>query len=293
MVEKNNPELSMVEQCQILGLNRSTLYYKPVPEYSPANVKILNAMDEIFTKYPYFGYRRIYDELVDSGYVIGENRVNKYMKVLGLETFYPKKKTSIPNKNHKVYPYLLKDIEIAYPNQVWCADITYIRMQQGFCYLVVIMDWYSRYVLSWRLSNTLDVDFCVEALQEALWKYPSPAIFNTDQGSQFTSEAFTQILLNNQIQISMDSKGRAFDNIIIERFFRSLKYEHIYLYNHPIMLKLRAGISWYMNHYNNRKHSSLKKQTPYEVYNKKEVIPLREHFIKKDNIEIKNGISFF
>ena len=231
LIERENDELSITEQCDILGLNKSTLYYHVKPEYSEEDLIILNRMDEIFTKYPFMGYRRIYCNLLEEGYSIGRDRVLKYMGILGLEAIYPKKQStlSIPNREHKIYPYLLRDIEINRPNQVWSIDITYIKIVKGFVYLVAIIDWFSRYLLSYSVSNSLDVHFCKETLNDALSKYNKPCVLNSDQGSQFTSKDFINILLKNDIAISMDSKGRAIDNIIIERFFRSIKYENIYI----------------------------------------------------------------
>lgn len=257
-----------MQQCEILNLNRSTLYYKYAPEFTEEEKLILNIMDEIFTELPFYGYRRLWRELKKRGYKIGQDKVLNFMHVLGLETLYPKKrKTSIANKRHRIYPYLLSNVEINKPNQVWCADITYIRLAKGFCYLVVIMDWYSRRILSYKVSNSLETYFCTEALNEALAKYPKPEIFNTDQGSQFTSEEFTGILLTNKIKISMDSKGRAFDNIMVERFFRTIKYENIYLYNYDSIALLKDGLKYYIDFYNNsREHSSLDNKTPARFY---------------------------
>ena len=272
-------KISLVEQCELLDLNRSSIYYQPQPAFSKEELAILNKMDSIFTDYPFYGYRRVYLELLDQGFLVGRDRVLKYMRVLGLETFYPRKRrTTIPNKEHKIYPYLLRDVDICRPNQVWAADITYIRMNKGFCYLVAIIDWYSRRILSWRISNSLDVGFCLDALQEALDKFGVPEIFNTDQGSQFTSKEFTDILKAYGVQISMDGKGRAIDNVIIERFFRSLKYEDIYRKDYGNIPSLKEGVFNYMNLYNyRRRHSSLANRRPAEVYETdKEVIKTKE-----------------
>ena len=225
-------------------------------------------MDEIYTKYPFYGYRRQYLELIKEQFSIGMERVRKYMRILDLETFYPKKKTTIANKKHKIYPYLLRNLKINKSNKVWAADITYIRLERGFCYLVAIIDWFSRYILSWQLSNSLDITFCQVALEEALKKYSAPDIFNTDQGSQFTSQDFTKILMGNGIKISMDGKGRWADNVIIERFFRSLKQEKIYLYPYVTVSDVRVGCDEYMKFYNfERPHSSLENKLPVELYN--------------------------
>lgn len=275
MVDKTQNILSVREQCVILELSRNIVYYKPVPEFSQEELKILNTMDEIFTQSPFYGHRRIWKTLKRLGCSIGKDKVLKFMKVLGLEVFYPKPKTTFPNKEHKVYPYLLKNQFIDIPNQVWSTDITYLRMTRGFCYLVAIIDWYSRFVLGYKISNSLDTDFCIECLNEALTKYPKPEIFNTDQGSQFTSNAFTKILENNDIKISMDSVGRAIDNIIIERFWRSIKYEDIYLSDYQTIQEVKIGVHKYMNFYNNKRlHQSLDYMTPSEIYfmKQKEVI---------------------
>ena len=261
-------ELSIVEQCRLLGLNRGSVYYEPKVAFSEDELKILNKMDEIFTEKPFYGYRRIYLDLLSQDLAVGRDRVLKYMRVLGLETFYPKKrKTTIPAKGHKIYPYLLKNMAIDHPNQVWAIDITYIRLARGFCYFVGIIDWYSRRILSWRVSNSLEVMFCLDALQEALDKFGIPEIFNSDQGSQFTSQEFTALLIKHGVQISMDSKGRAIDNVIIERFFRSLKYENIYLRDYEGIPELKEGVFNYINFYNyKRPHFSLGNKTPSEVY---------------------------
>lgn len=260
--------LPVVDQCEILAMNRSTFYYEPVPEFTEGELGILKRMDEIFTDSPFYGYRRMWWTLCEEGHEIGRDRTRHYMGVLGLETFYPKKKkTSVPNKEHKKYPYLLRNLEVNRPNQVWAADITYIRMAKGFCYLMVVMDWYSRCILSWRLSNSLDAVFCVDALKEALDRYGAPEIFNTDQGCQFTSAEFTGVLLSHHIRISMDSKGRALDNVFVERFFRTLKYEYIYLNEIPNMIDLKQGLKKFLHRYNHvNPHSSHNMRRPHEVY---------------------------
>jgi len=272
-------KVSIAEQCELLNLNRSSVYYQPELAFDEYELNILNQMDEIFTDKPFYGYRRVYLELLKQGFEVGRDRVLKYMRVLGLETFYPRKRrTTIPGKGHKIYPYLLKDLDICRANQVWAADITYIRLAKGFCYLVAIIDWYSRRILSYRISNSLDTVFCLDALQEAIDKFGLPEIFNSDQGCQFTSKDFTGLLKAYGVQISMDSKGRAIDNVIIERFFRSLKYENIYLREYGGIPELREGVFNYMNFYNyKRPHSSLDNLTPVEVYEtNREVIKGRE-----------------
>ncbi len=261
-------ELSIVEQCELLGLARSSVYYASKSEYTNEDYGIMKEIDRIYTDYPFYGHRRIYHEVLDKGYNIGRDRVLKYMEVMGISPIYPRPKTTIKNKENTIYPYLLKEVRVTRPNQVWSIDITYIPLRQGFCYMVAIIDWYSRSILSYKLSNTLDVQFCIEALSDALDMYGCPEIFNSDQGSQFTSHAFTKILLDREIQISMDSKGRATDNIFIERFWRTLKYEDIYIKNYDSMKEVKLGVKNYMLFYNfKRKHSSLDYKTPWQIYN--------------------------
>jgi putative transposase len=274
---KNNKDMSMIEQCGLVELNRSSLYYEPVP-YSEEELKLFNEIDVIYTDKPYYGHRKIWQELLRRGRLIGRDRTLKYMQIMGLKPFYPHRGTSIPDKQHKVYPYLLRDVLICRPNQVWAADITYIRLEKGFCYLVAIIDWYSKYILSYRISTTLDASFCVSALQEALERYPAPEISNTDQGSQFTGADYTETLLTRGIKISMDGKGRAIDNIIIERFFRSLKHEDIYLKEYRSLAELKIGVAQYMFKYNHeRLHEALGYGTPAEIYfNRKEVVSTNE-----------------
>lgn len=260
-------EQSLVKQCEFLGLNRSSYYYDAVG-YSDEELRIMRELDLIYTdEFEFYGHRKMWQELKARGFDVGRDRTLKYMRVLGIKPYYPQSKTTIPNKQHKKYKYLLRDLAITRPNQVWAADITYIRMEKGFCYLVAIIDWYSRCILSYRISNMMDMSFCIDALNEALAKYPAPEIFNTDQGSQFTSTAFTEILTVNNIQISMDGKGRASDNIIIERFFRSLKYEDIYRREYRSIAELKLGIAKYMAKYNHfRLHESLAYKTPASFY---------------------------
>jgi putative transposase len=265
MIDKDD-ELSLVKQCQLLGLNRSSLYYQPV---SPAEEELLllRLLDELHLKLPFAGSRRLVSELKARGYRVNRKRVQRLMRVLGSEALCPKPGTSKGNKHHKIYPYLLKGVSIVRPNQVWAADITYIPMSKGFCYLVAILDVFSRKLLAWRLSNTLEVRFCLEALNEAIECYGSPEIFNTDQGAQFTSETFTNILLTHHIRISMDSKGRWKDNVFIERFWRTLKYEEVYLKAYTDLNQARTQLTAYLTYYNTqRTHSSLANQTPDSVY---------------------------
>lgn len=265
MISRDDKKISIRRQSGLLGLNRSTLYYKHV-SVSEEYLRLMNRTDELFTKCPFFGSRRLMEHLNLEGYEVGRDKMISIMRELGLEAIYPKKNTSMRNQAHRVYPYLLKGVEIVRPDQVWSADITYVRLDRGFVYLVAVIDWYSRYVLAWRLSNTLDSDFCVEALEEALG-YGTPEIFNTDQGSQFTSEAFTGLLLENGIQISMDGKGRALDNVFVERLWRSVKYENIYLCGYGSIPEAKAGLETYFEFYNNdRLHQALKYRTPAEIY---------------------------
>jgi len=230
---------------------------------------IINRIDEIYTKIPFYGSRKIKEQLNRVGYSISRKKVQRLMRIMGIEAIYPKKKTSIPNSDHKVYPYLLRKVKIHYVNQVWGADITYIRMLRGWLYLIAIIDWFSRYIISWELSTSLDVDFCISALEIALRK-GRPDIFNTDQGTQFTSGEFTGLLLRNHVQISMDGRGRAMDNIFTERLWRTVKYEEVYLHDYENVSDAKESINRYMHFYNNdRLHQALGYATPSEVYYKK------------------------
>lgn len=252
-------------QCRLLGLNRSSLYYRPIP-VSAEEQLLMNRLDEIFTRYPFYGSRRLRVSLQLEGFPVGRDHVRTLMRTMGLTAIYPKRDLSRPHPEHRIYPYLLKDIAITAPNQVWSADITYIRLVTGFMYLVAIIDWFSRYVLSWKLSNTLEADFCVEALEEALTQ-GTPGIFNTDQGAQFTGLDFTNVLLNRGIHISMDSRGRALDNVFVERLWRSVKYEEIYLNEYRMVPELKEGLGRYFGFYNHRRpHQSLGYQTPSVVH---------------------------
>lgn len=258
--------LPVKRQCELLDLNRSTLYYEP-KEVRDSELELMRKIDEIHIKYPFYGSRRIRDSLEDQGLRVNRKRIQRLMRLMGICALYPKKKTSLPGKGHKVYPYLLRGLTIKGPNHVWAADITYVPMARGFLYLVAIMDWYSRKALSWRLSNTLDSDFCVEALKEALSLYGTPEIFNTDQGVQFTSQAFIKVLESSNINISMDGKGRWIDNVFIERLWRSLKYEEIYLKAYENVKEARRGIAAWFQFYNTqRRHQSLNRQTPDRVF---------------------------
>jgi putative transposase len=266
LIDMNHPQLNIKQQCELLGLNRSSYYARPTG-ITPDDQKILNRMDEIFTEHPYYGNRRMMYVLRADGFMIGRKKVRRYYQLLGIEAIYPKMNLSKRNQAHKVYPYLLRGLEIARVNQVWSMDITYIRLKQGFVYLCAVIDWHSRYVLSWRLSITLQSDFCIEALQESISSYGLPEIFNTDQGVQFTSTNFIQVLQDHKIAISMDGKGRALDNVFIERFWRSLKQEKIYRLDLIGVKEARDAISEYMEFYNNhRLHQSLGYETPRSVH---------------------------
>lgn len=269
LIEPEHEKLSIRRQCELLNLTRSNIYYAPV-KVSQETLNIMHRIDEIFTELPFYGSRRIKEALRRDGYIIGRERVQTLMRKMGLRAIYPKKKLSNKHPEHKIYPYLLGDISIIRPNQVWSTDITYIRLRHGFIYLVAIIDWFSRYVLSWRLSNSLDVSFCIEALEEALEK-GCPDIFNTDQGSQFTSNDFTGVLLNKGVEISMDGKGRVFDNIFVERLWRSVKYENVYIKGYQFYRDAKEGLGIYFPFYNNsRYHESLGYKTPSEVHYDKE-----------------------
>ena len=265
MVDRKDP-LPVVRQCQLLAVPRSTFYYRcqSVPE---TDLALMRLMDECHLKHPYYGSRRIRDWLEDRGQRVNRKRVQRLMLVMGITTLYPKRNLSRRNQAHRIYPYLLRGLPIERPNQVWAADVTYVPMAKGFLYLVAIIDWHSRKVLSWQLSNMLDADFCVEALQQALATYGRPEIFNTDQGCQFTSGAFTSVLQAHGIRISMDGKGRWVDNVFVERLWRSLKYEEIYLKAYDSIAQARALIGRYMAFFNTqRRHQALERRTPDTVY---------------------------
>lgn len=265
MINKED-KLPVTRQCEILDLNRSGVYYKPVP-LSAVEIELMRRIDEIHLLYPFYGSRNIRNELWSRGYNVGRDKVRRLMRRMGIEALYVKPKLSWPNPKHAKYPYLLRDIEINRANQVWCADITYIPMARGFCYLVAVMDWSSRMVLAWRLSNTLDSSFCVEALEEAIVNYGCPEIFNTDQGSQFTAEVFTDTLQSNNIAISMDGKGRWMDNVFIERLWKSVKYEDVYLKAYGSMTETKRGLSDYFKFYNEKRwHQNFDRKTPSMVY---------------------------
>ena len=264
MIDREHP-LSLTRQSAILELSRSSLYYEEVP-FSDRDLELMRLIDEIHMKYPYMGSRSIRDQLEDRGHQVGRQHVSTLMKKMGIAAMYRKPRLSKPHPDHKIYPYLLRGLEITKANHVWAADITYLPMARGFCYLVAIMDWASRKVLAWRLSNTLDASFCVEALQEALARYGTPEIFNTDQGSQFTSDDFVGILQKQGISISMDGKGRWMDNVFIERLWWSVKYQDVYLKAYGSIAEARNGLREYFEFYNRRRHQSLDRRTPDDVY---------------------------
>jgi len=265
MIEPWDTDLSIATQCKMLELYRSSYYYQPQPE-SELNLRLMELIDEQYTKRPFYGARRMTESLRRQGYWVNHKRVERLMRLMGIMAVYPKPHTSIKDDSNKIYPYLLRDLSITFPDQVWCADITYVRLNHGFLYLFAIMDWYSRYVLAWELSNTLDSSFCIEGMQQALHK-EKPHIFNTDQGSQFTSSAFTRVLEHNSVKISMDGRGRAFDNIFIERLWRTVKYEEIYLHDYQNGIEAYMALDDYFRFYNEERfHSSLDYQTPGEVY---------------------------
>jgi putative transposase len=266
MVQREAPELSVRRQCELLHVSRSGLYYEPEPT-SPEELALMRRIDELHLKRPFYGSRKLADALRKEGREANRKRIQRLMRLMGLEAMAPKPKTSEPHAEHVVYPYLLRGLSICRVNQVWATDITYIPMRTGFVYLVAIMDWYSRRVLSWRLSNTLDSSFCVEALEEAFARFGKPEIFNTDQGAQFTADAFTKPLRERGIAISMDGKGRCLDNVFVERLWRSLKYEEVYLHAYDSVPEARAGIGRYLAFYNDeRPHQALGYQTPDAFY---------------------------
>ncbi len=279
LVDSKLTTLSVTRQTKLLGINRTTLYYRPKP-MSDYNLKILNHIDEIYVDNPDYGYRMIYQQLLENGFNIGDDRVLKYMRILGIQALYPHKKrtTSIKNSEHPIYSYLLKEywykrgektkaVKVDTPNEVWSGDITYIRMNGGFIYLAAIIDWNTRAILAYKLSNSMDATLATDVLKMALSKYPKPKIFNSDQGSQYTSYEHTQILKDHNIKISMNGKGRSIDNIIIERFFRTLKQSNIYISDYQTIKELKEGIKTFIHKYNfKRFHSSLNYQKPMNVY---------------------------
>ena len=266
MIERTDCPVSLVRQCELLLLARSSVYYQPVAT-SDENLHLMRLIDQQYLRTPFYGSRRMTVVLQNLGYRVNRKRVQRLMRLMGIEAIYPKPNTSKSTPSHRIYPYLLRGLAVERVNQVWSIDITYVPMRQGFLYLVALIDWHSRYVLSWRLSNTLDVSFCLEALQEALESFGTPEIFNSDQGSQFTSAAFTGVLLEHGVAISMDGRGRCLDNVFVERLWRSVKYEEVYLKAYSDGLEAYRGIGAYLQFFNRqRPHQSLDYQTPEAVY---------------------------
>ena len=268
MIEPTHRELSIKRQCELLGLNRASYYYEPASE-SELNLTLMRLIDEMYMETPEYGYPRMTQMLRRAGYGVNRKRVARLMRLMGIQAIYPRRKhpkTTIRDENHQIYPYLLRNVPITHNNHVWSTDITYIPLPSGFMYLVAVMDWYSRFVLSWALSNTMDMTFCLDAL-ECAFHYGQPEIFNSDQGAQFTATAFTERLLNRHIRVSMDGRGRYLDNIFIERLWRSVKYDDVYIRAYQSVAELRAGLDRYFQRYNYRRpHQSLRYATPAEVY---------------------------
>lgn len=267
LVDTENPVLSISRQAELVGLARSNIYYEPIG-LTDNDRELMRAIDELYTEHPFYGSRRIAKELSRQRKTnINRKCVQRLMRVMGIEAIYPKPNLSLNTAPHPIYPYLLRGLQITRPNQVWGVDITYIRLKHGFVYLVAFIDWFSRLVLSWRLSTTMAVGFCIEAATEAIKKYGPPEIQNSDQGVQFTSGAYLDIWITNQVTISMDGRGRALDNIFTERLWRSLKYEEVYLKNYETVSEAQAGIENYFTFYNTKRlHQSLNYQTPEEIY---------------------------
>ncbi len=266
LVEKAQPQLSLSHQCTLLGISRGSLYYKAKGE-SDFNLQLMREIDEQYLNTPWYGARQMMRHFNRNGHAVGRKRIRRLMRLMGLRAIAPGPETSRKNKAHRIYPYLLRDLKVTRANQVWCSDVTYIPLAHGFVYLVAIMDWHTRHVLAWRISTTQDTHFCLEALEDALERYGAPEIFNTDQGSQFTSKDWTDTIADGGIQISMDGKGQWVDNVFIERLWRSLKYECVYLNAFDSVRDAATGIDDWMHYYNvERPHSSLGDRTPAEAY---------------------------
>ncbi len=262
---REDPKLSIRQQCRLTGVSRSGYYYEPEPE-SEENLELMRLLDEQYLRTPFWGVRNMTWWLGRQGWQVNPKRVRRLLRVMGLEAIYPKPRLSIPAPGHRIYPYLLRDVTVDHPDQCWASDITYIRMRGGFVYLVAVMDWYSRYVLSWEVSVSMESSFCLSALDWAL-QQGQPEIFNTDQGAQFTSTAFTSRLEKHGVKISMDGRGRAMDNIFIERLWRTVKYDDIFLHDYADVSEVIAGLKRFFRFYNHeRPHQSLRNQTPAEVY---------------------------
>lgn len=272
MIDSNLKNISIAKQCDLLLINKSTYYYKQ-RGLTERDLRIMKIIDEIYTEHPYFGARRMSKHLEPYGFTVGRKAISRYYRIMAIEAVYPKMNLSKRNQAHKIYPYLLRGVKITKVNQVWSTDITYIRMAQGFVYLVAVIDWFSRYILSWKVSISLDADFCIEALEDAIERHGQPEVFNTDQGSQFTSTNFIAVLKKRQIKISMDGKGRALDNVFIERFWRSLKQEKIYMIILNTVKEAKNAIVNYMEFYNKKRmHQALEYLTPEHVYFKKNIV---------------------
>lgn len=266
MIDFNSSEISVAFQCNLLNINRSSVYYKP-KQVKKRDLDLMRIIDEQYLETPFYGSRSMRNHIRRLGWTINRKPIQRLMRLMGLQAIYPKPRTTKPHPQNKVYPYLLRGLKINRPDQVWAADITYVPMSRGFMYLVAIMDWHSRKVLSWRVSNSMDADFCVEALEEAIDKYGCPEIFNTDQGCQFTSESFINVLKRNNIKISMDGRGRFQDNIFIERLWWTVKYQYLYLRAFDNGKELKKGLTKWFQYYNqDRFHQSLEDWTPDEIY---------------------------
>jgi len=266
MIEPDHPDLPIGKQCKLLSISRSSFYYRPKGE-TALNLMLMRQIDEQFLETPFFGVRQMTWHLRNEGHLVNEKRIRRLMRLMGCMPIYQKPNTSKAAKGHKTWPYLLRSLRVTRPNQVWAADITYLPMRRGFLYLVAIMDWHTRKVLAWRISNTLEADFCVEALNEAIHRFGPPEIMNTDQGSQFTSFAWTDRLRRSGVRISMDGKGRFLDNIFVERLWRSLKYECVYLHAWETGSEARAGVGKWIEFYNHKRpHSALGGKSPVVVY---------------------------
>ena len=266
MIEPDHPSLSVVRQCELVSISRSGFYHRPRGE-TPLNLELMRLIDAQFLETPWYGSRQMARHLCREGYTVGRKRVRRLMARMGLAPILQRPRTTVPHPEHRVFPYLLRDLAVERPNQVWCADLTYIPMRRVFLYLVAVMDWATRKVLAWRVSNTMDVEFRLEALEEALAGYGRPEIFNTDQGGQFTSPRFTGVLQRAGVRVSMDGRGRWMDNVFIERLWRSLKYECVYLHAFETGSELRAGLARWIGYYNARRpHSALAGRTPDEAY---------------------------
>lgn len=266
MIEPDHPRLTIMRQCALVGISRSAFYGGPRVE-RPENLVLMRALDAQFLETPWYGSRQMTRHLRRHGHAVGRKRVRRLMARMGLSAIYQRPKTTVRHPQHRIWPYLLRDVVVDRPDQVWCADITYIPMRRGFLYLVAVMDWFSRRVLAWRLSNTMEADFGIEAIEEAMRRFGQPAIFNSDQGSQFTSPRFTKVLIETGVRISMDGRGRWMDNVFIERLWRSLKYECVYLNAFETGSEARAGIGGWITYYNaSRPHSALGGRTPAEAH---------------------------